>query len=103
MSIILETLESSRQWPLDTLRPHDRLSGVKMIILLVLYIIFLVIYIAFNIYGIFRVWSMRIDGDATARIIIIYLFVISAIIFISLTAIATLNWSTNLNFLNFGG
>jgi|GEM_PF-825173 len=74
-----------------------------MAILLVLYFVFLIIYIAFNVYGIFRIWSMRINGDQTIRIIILYLFSIGIIIFISLIAIGTLNWSSNFSFLGIGG
>jgi len=74
-----------------------------MAILLVLYFIFLLVYIAFNVYGIFRIWSLRIKGDQTIRIIILYLFVISVIILVSLIAIGTLNWSSNFTFLGIGG
>lgn len=74
-----------------------------MIILLILYFLFLIIYLAFNIYGILRIWAMRIKGDRTELMIIIYLFIISTIILISLLLILGLDWSTDFTWLKMGG
>ncbi len=74
-----------------------------MIILLILYLIFIFIYVAFNIYGILRIWAMRIKGDRTAAIILFYLFAIGVIFFFSFIFIISLDWSTRFNLPGIGG
>jgi hypothetical protein len=63
-----------------------------MIILLFVYLAFLFVYLAFNVYGIFRVYTMRIKGDATSRAIIIYAIAIFAVIFSSISYLLVLDW-----------
>jgi len=67
-----------------------------MIILLIFYLLFLFVYFAFNVYGIFRVSTMRVKGDMTGKAILFYVVAIAAVIFFSLILISSLNWPTNI-------
>jgi len=69
-----------------------------MIILLILYFIFLVAYLIFNIYAMFRVWSIRNRGDGSRAAILIYMAIVGMIIFISLIMLTGLNWPNNFKF-----
>lgn len=70
-----------------------------MIILLAIYLIFLVAYIIFNIYAILKVSSMRSTGDSTGSILLIYIFIISLLILVSLIIMAGLDWHAKFNFM----
>jgi len=63
-----------------------------MIYFLFFYFIFLIAYIAFNIYAAFKIWSMRLNHDATQLVLTSYLIIIGTIIVISLIIISGLNW-----------
>lgn len=69
-----------------------------MIILLILYFIFLVAYLAFNVYALFRVWSIRTRGDGSRAAILIYMVVVGMIIFVSLIMLTGLSWPNNFKF-----
>jgi hypothetical protein len=64
-----------------------------MYIALIIWFLFLFVYIAFNVYGIIRVTQMRIRGDLTSTVILVYLMAIFLIVFISLIFISRLDWS----------
>ena len=64
---------------------------------LVIYFLFLLVYLAYNTYGIIRIVSMRIKGDATGLAVMLYLVAIGIVIFLTLTFIMTLDWSFKLN------
>ena len=64
-----------------------------MSVVLVIYFIFLFLYVAFNIYAILRILSMRIKGDKTKEVAVIYMAIISFLILISLIMISGLDWS----------
>lgn len=67
-----------------------------MSILLIIYILFVILYLAFNAYILFRVNTMRVKGDLTNRGMIVYAIAIAAVLVVSFTLIATLNWSGSL-------
>lgn len=64
--------------------------------ILTFFIIFIVIYLSFNIYGLRRIWLMRLPGDKTQAVIIIYLIVILSIIIASFFVLSILNWNTGI-------
>lgn len=64
-----------------------------MAYLLMIYFIFLGVYIIFNVYAILKVLSLRISGDQTKEMLIIYMAVVSFLILISLIIISGLSWT----------
>ncbi len=68
-----------------------------MYILLIIWFIFLFFYIIFNVYGLYRVSSMRIKGDATGTAILVYIGLILAVILISVFLFSILDWGTSFN------
>ena len=64
-----------------------------MIFLLIFYFVFLLLYIIFNIYSILKVRTLRLRNDQTQPFLVVYIVIISFIIFISLIVIAGLDWS----------
>lgn len=68
-----------------------------MYIFLIIWFLFILVYIVFNIYGISRVQAMRIKGDTSGLIILIYLITIFIILGISITIISHLNWTASLS------
>ena len=71
-----------------------------MYILLIIWFIFLFVYIIFNVYGLYRVISMRIKGDITLLATLIYVIAMAVIIFISISIMGTLDWGTDISKLN---
>jgi hypothetical protein len=65
-----------------------------MVIFLLIWLLFLILFIAINIYGIYRILSMRIRGDIVPIMTIGYLIVVVIIIGVSIAFIASLDWPT---------
>lgn len=75
-----------------------------MYIFLILWFLFLLAYISYNVYAFYRVSAMRLKGDATNRVMVIYFLAIAAIIFISVIWISRLSWGGSiLSFFQTGG
>lgn len=67
-----------------------------MYIFLIIWFLFLFIYIIFNVYGLYRVMSMRIKGDIIPLAILIYLIAIFLVISVSIILISNLDWGKNI-------
>lgn len=64
-----------------------------MTYLLIFYLLFLFVYIAFNVYGIFRISSLRIAGDVTGIVLFLYSGILVFIILISLLLLNKQEWN----------
>lgn len=69
-----------------------------MTYLLILYFVFLLGFMAYSAAGIYHLWRFGYAGDLTRPIIIIYSFLATFIIIVSLIAILTRDWSIAVNF-----
>lgn len=67
-----------------------------MYIFLIIWFLFLFVYIIFNVYGLYRVMAMRIKGDATPFVVLLYVISMFIIIAISVFAISRLDWDRSL-------
>ena len=72
-------------------------TKIFLLFFLLIYLLFLLVYLAFNTYGIIRIMSMWIKGDATGFAVLVYLIAIGTVIFITLTLMMTLNWNYDFN------
>jgi len=73
-----------------------------MIWLLLFYFVFLIGFSVFSLVGIYQAWRYSFAGDKSKIILISYVIVAIAIIFLSLSIISMLNWGPfhfNLNIL----
>lgn len=67
-----------------------------MVIVVVAYFIFIVLYLIFSAAAIYHLWRFGYVGDLTKTAIVLYTLLSVVVIAISLMAVSTINWSTEL-------